>query len=132
MLVYCSQLPNMLLFTVLSELNVIWLQFYIQQFFYDMSVSKSFELLLMAVAFLNLCTMAFNYYRKECLAETVLDILNIAFITFFALEAVIKIIGLRMSYFKDSWCLFNFFVVIISALGKLKLNDAPRKWNHFN
>lgn len=72
----------------------------------------------MTVAFVNLCTMAMEEYRMSCMTEIAVNILNIAFVTFFTLEAVIKIIGLRTSYFKDVWCLFNFCVAILSTLSK--------------
>lgn len=103
---------------ILNSLNHLCLQWYTQQFFYDLSINKNFEVLLMAVSFLNLCSMALEYYRMPCITESIINVLNVAFTTFFTLEAMVKIIGLRKSYFTDMWCLFHFFVAILSVLSK--------------
>jgi len=43
--------------------------------------------------------------------------MNIIFTASFALEAVVKIIGLRFHYFRFLWNIFDFIIVILSILG---------------
>jgi hypothetical protein len=44
------------------------------------------------------------------------QLLNYVFLAIFTLEAVIKIIALGCSYFKDPWNRFDFVVVIASII----------------
>lgn len=46
-----------------------------------------------------------------------LDSLNIAFTVIFVVEAAIKIIGLRLHYFRRAWNVFDFVIVLLSVLG---------------
>lgn len=42
------------------------------------------------------------------------DIINYIFSSIFAIEAIIKIIALRKTYFYDGWNIFDFFIVILT------------------
>ena len=48
---------------------------------------------------------------------TSLDYLNIGFTCMFVFEAAIKIIGLRLHYFRRAWNVFDFVIVILSLTG---------------
>ncbi|KAK7496846.1 hypothetical protein BaRGS_00011826, partial [Batillaria attramentaria] len=93
-------------------------KWYAQQMFYELALSNRFELMLMGVVFLNLCIMASEYYNMSCYRRQILDVANVAFTTFFLLEALTKIIGLRTAYFTMPWHLYDFFVALISLLCK--------------
>ena len=45
-----------------------------------------------------------------------MEFANYIFMSIFTAEAVVKIIALRMLYFKDSWNRFDFFVVFCTAV----------------
>jgi hypothetical protein len=90
-----------------------------QLFFYNLSVSNKFELAIVILIFFNMIVMAIDHYKEPQSVSQGLDIMNIIFTTVFALEAVVKIIGLRLHYFRFLWNIFDFLIVIISILGVL-------------
>lgn len=46
------------------------------------------------------------------------EYINLVFTFIFVIEALIKIIGLRLHYFRRAWNVFDFVVVALSVLGK--------------
>jgi len=68
---------------------------------------------------LNMLTMAIEFEGMSEEYQKGLDAVNIAFLTIFTLECVIKIFGLRQYYFKEPWNVFDFVVVVVSLLSKL-------------
>ena len=62
--------------------------------------------------------MAVDHYKKPITVEQGLSMINVMFTTIFALEAFIKLIGLRLHYFRYVWNIFDFVIVILSVLGK--------------
>ena len=46
-------------------------------------------------------------------SEKILDSLNIFFIVFFTIEAIIKIIAQKKQYFADSWNRFDFLILLL-------------------
>ena len=67
---------------------------------------------------LNMIVMAVEHYNQTDTVTDVLKILNIVFTVIFALEAMLKIGGLRLHYFRIGWNVFDFIVVVLSLLGK--------------
>lgn len=67
---------------------------------------------------LNMITMAIEHYKQTDIVTDILKIFNILFTVIFTLEAIVKIIGLRLHYFRIGWNVFDFIVVILSLLGK--------------
>ena len=51
--------------------------------------------------------------------ENVLEILNYIFAAIFNVECVMKLIGLSVAYFKQSWNKFDFFIVVGTNVGIL-------------
>lgn len=51
------------------------------------------------------------------LLSQILSGLNIAFTVIFVIEAVIKIVGLRLHYFRRAWNVFDFVIVLLSIMG---------------
>ena len=45
------------------------------------------------------------------------QVANLVFSCFFTIEAVVKLHGLRMDYFANSWNRFDFFVVALTDIG---------------
>ncbi|XP_070174402.1 sodium channel protein 1 brain-like isoform X2 [Littorina saxatilis] len=87
-----------------------------QKIFYELSVSDRFELILMTVVFLNMIVMGAEYYKYviPCAWREVMFMLEIAFSTFFTLEALLKIVGLRQHYFTVPWNVYDFTVAVFS------------------
>lgn len=104
---------------ICSSISLIlaFLQNKLQAFFFDISVNTKFELAIVLLIICNMISMAVEHYRQSEVYTEALDIVNVIFISIFALEAVVKIIGMRWHYFRRGWNIFDFIVVIISILG---------------
>ena len=63
--------------------------------------------------------MSARYARMTLLYEQVLDFLNYIFAVIFFVECVMKLIGLCLVYFSNSWNRFDFFIVIGTTFGLL-------------
>ena len=83
-----------------------------------MAMSNKFELSIVILIFFNMIVMAIEHYRQPASVTEGLDMMNVIFTTAFALEAVVKIIGLRFHYFRFLWNIFDFIIVVLSILGK--------------
>ncbi|CAG7836429.1 unnamed protein product [Allacma fusca] len=84
--------------------------------FYDMSMSRRFEIIVFVLIFLNIFIMAFESYNQRRVHTNILDGFNALFTTIFALEAMAKIIGLRHYYFTIPWNIFDFTLVFLSII----------------
>lgn len=60
----------------------------------------------------NTFVLGFNWYTQPQSYKDVLEIFNYTFMIIFTVEAVVKIIAQRKDYFKDSWNIFDFTVVM--------------------
>ncbi len=60
--------------------------------------------------------MAINYEGSSLEYNEVLENINYFFTTVFIVEAILKLIAFGFSYFKNSWNVFDFCVVISSLL----------------
>merc|ERR1719422_3028888 len=85
--------------------------------FYDISVSRRFEIAIFVLIFLNMVSMGIEHFDQSRTVTFVLEICNALFTTIFSLEATVKIIGLRHHYFTTAWNLFDFVLVISSIVG---------------
>jgi len=96
--------------------------------FYDISVSRRFEIAIFVLIFLNMVSMGIEHYDQSRAVTFVLEICNALFTTIFSLEATVKVIGLRHHYFTAAWNLFDFVLVIASIVGILMedlMTDFP-------
>ncbi|XP_043189125.1 sodium channel protein 60E-like isoform X2 [Amphibalanus amphitrite] len=82
--------------------------------FYDIAVSRRFEIAIFVMIFLNMVIMGIEHYGQPSSVASVLELFNILFTTIFSLEALVKIIGLRLHYFTVPWNLFDFILVGLS------------------
>nr|XP_040580398.1 sodium channel protein 60E-like [Lepeophtheirus salmonis] len=85
--------------------------------FYDISLSRRFEIAIFILIFLNMVSMGIEHYGQSRIVTFTLEICNALFTTIFSLEAIVKIIGLRFQYFTAGWNLFDFILVIASVVG---------------
>jgi len=90
-----------------------------QLLFYNLSRNQKFDIFIMIFIMLNMLTMAIEYEGMSEEFESGLEYVNGAFLTIFTLECVIKLLGLRLYYFKEPWNIFDFVVVAFSLVSKL-------------
>ena len=62
--------------------------------------------------------MAMEFQGMPKLMEEILGYINTMFVIIFTLECVMKLLGLRMYYFKQPWNVFDFAVVIFALISK--------------
>ena len=53
-------------------------------------------------------------------------IINLVFTAIFTLEAVVRIVALRLHYFTQPWNIFDFTIVILSIIGEWKDNSTKQ------
>merc|ERR550532_1504249 len=85
--------------------------------FYDISLSRRFEIAIFVLIFLNMVSMGIEHYNQARVVTFTLEICNALFTTIFSLECLVKIIGLRYQYFTAGWNIFDFILVIASIVG---------------
>ena len=77
---------------------------------------KFFDGFIMACIIGNTIVLAVKWYMMPQIVIDVVEILNYVFMVIFTLEAIIKIFAMRSNYFKDSWNIFDFVVVVLTAV----------------
>jgi hypothetical protein len=79
--------------------------------------SDKFELVIMACICTNVITMAMRTFDQANWYNDMLEIFNYIFIVIFAIEMVMKQVGLGLGeYFSRGWCRFDFVLVMLSIL----------------
>ena len=81
--------------------------------FYEISVSKISEYIILLLVFINLIILAIDFEGAPPLYEVVAGIINNTTTGIFIGEALVKLIGLgHVGYFESHWNRFDFFIVI--------------------
>ena len=70
----------------------------------------------MACIILNTVVLAVKWYMMPESVISVVEILNYIFMVIFTIEAIVKIIAMRSKYFRDGWNIFDFVVVLLTAI----------------
>lgn len=91
--------------------------------FYDIAMSRKFEILIFAMIFLNMLTMAFEHHNQREIYVDILEGLNAYFTAFYLIECVIKLIGLRHYYFTAAWNILD-FILVIASIVDLFISDS--------
>ncbi|EDO46797.1 predicted protein, partial [Nematostella vectensis] len=81
---------------------------------FDLVSSNQFEVFILTVIMCNMGMMMVQHYDQPPLT-TVIG--NYVLVGIFLLEAIIKIIAMRLHYFKKAWSIFDFVVVVSSIVG---------------
>eukprot|EP00794_Sanderia_malayensis_P020465 gene20465-22481_t len=81
---------------------------------FDFIATKQFELFIMSVIIANMLTMMIQHHEQSKEVEVALEYLNYLFTGIFTAEAVIRLIAMRLEYFKSLMNVFDFLVVILS------------------
>ena len=83
-----------------------------------------FETFIMICIVANMLQMAVGYEGSSPTYDQVLQVLNLIFSGIFFIEAVLKLIAFKLSYFKSGWNCFDFLVVFFSILDILMTQFA--------
>jgi hypothetical protein len=90
---------------------------------YRFVTHRFFEYMMMTMIMINIAVMAADYYEpipdgatteREKPAKGTTDFLELFFTFFFIFEAVVKLIGFGLNYFKNAWNVFDFILVLAS------------------
>ena len=73
---------------------------------------RNFDMFIMICIIANTFVLGFNWYMQPQSYKDVLEVFNYTFMVIFTVEALVKIIAQRADYFKDSWNIFDFTVVM--------------------
>ena len=112
--------------------SILW-QLKIAAIIFDVTTDQKFDIAIMIIIMLNMLTMTLEFYGMPQEMKDVLQIINTVFIAIFTVECVLKIIGLRLYYFKIPWNVFDFVVVVLSILGtSVKIGDMLVKFKSTN
>ena len=83
---------------------------------FDIAVSKFFEMLIYATISANTLLMTIKWPGMSTHSERIIETVNYIFTCLFICEAAIKLTAFGTQYFRDSWNVFDFFIVTISVL----------------
>jgi hypothetical protein len=78
--------------------------------------SRTFDLVIMSFILINMLSMAMSYEEASSSYNNALDIISLICTLVFISEAIIKIIGLGLHYFKSNWNRFDFAIALSSTV----------------
>lgn len=106
---------------VKSTLDFFLFQWFPGGFLFDLTTNQKFDIVIMVVIMLNMLTMTMEHYNQSKTFTDVLYWVNFSFIVIFTAECIMKLLALRLYYFKIPWNVFDFVVVVLSVLGRIYL-----------
>jgi voltage-dependent calcium channel R type alpha-1E len=77
---------------------------------------KYFDYFIFTCIILNTVSLTIHWYQIPDNISSAMKIVNYSFAAIFALEAIIKLIALGLEYFKDSWNIFDFIIVLATTI----------------
>jgi hypothetical protein len=87
-----------------------------RNFFIRLVLNPVFETFIMIAIVLNTLTLACQWFQMDQGPLDVLDSFNYVFMSIFIVEAILKLIAMKMLYFKDPWNVFDFVVIVSTIL----------------
>ena len=84
-----------------------------------MVTHSKFELTVFILILLNIISLSMGHYHQSEKWSEALRVVDIVFTTVFAIEAVLKIVGMRHYYFRDAFNVFDLIVILVSITGEL-------------
>jgi len=85
----------------------------------------------MVCILLNTLAMCFEHYSQSKTHEKILNYIEYFFITIFTIECIIKLIALNWKYFKVSWLIVDFIIVVSSVLS-IYFETLIKKYTSFS
>ncbi|XP_063159402.1 sodium channel protein type 5 subunit alpha-like [Candoia aspera] len=99
-----------------------------QRLLFDIVNKQAFELFIMSLIFLNVVVMAVEHEGEDAAAKLLLEQINCVFVAIFTGECLVKLLALRLYFFKDNWNIFDLVVVILSIVSLA----ATQLWQRLN
>lgn len=88
-----------------------------RKFIFKIIMSNYFEYSIITIIGLNTIFLCIDFHGEPSVLAKVIEIGNIIFISIFAFEALLKLIGFGPRYyFLDTWNRFDFIIVILSII----------------
>ena len=84
--------------------------------FFDLAQNKYFEIFILVAIAANTLVMTIKWPNMSEKAKNTIEIINYFFLVIFFIEALIKLTGYGLRYFKDKWNVFDFVIVVISII----------------
>ena len=69
----------------------------------------------MACIIINTLFMTLSWFDEPENLAPIIEVVNYTFAAIFTIEAIIKITAMKTSYFKESWNIFDFSIVMVTA-----------------
>ncbi len=89
----------------------------VRVFVYKMVLNEAFDNVMVAIILANIIVLFLFYQGQSAAWTNALEIANAVFTVIYILEMLLKWTAMGvLSYFRDSWCQFDFFIVVVSAL----------------
>ena len=88
--------------------------------------NKRFEAGVMVVILLNMVAMALEYDKMPSTWSDSLDYVNLMFVSVFTTECLMKLVALRLYYFKEPWNVFDFVIVVVSVLSEQDSSNSAK------
>ena len=82
----------------------------------DIVTHKWFDGFILGCIISNTIVLAVKWYMMPEFVISTIEILNYVFMVIFTIEAILKIFAMRCDYFKDNWNIFDFIVVVLTAI----------------
>ena len=95
-------------------------------FLYDLASSTIFEAVMAGVIVLSCIVLATTHFNQSQKLTEIQEWFNISFTIIFTIEALIRIGGFRIHYFRDAWNIFDFTLVIWSIV-VLQIDDQSNE-----
>ena len=87
-----------------------------RDFWISVVTHYAFDKFIMGCIIANTLVLAIKWYMMPESVISVVEILNYIFMVIFTIEAIVKIIAMRSKYFHDGWNIFDFVVVLLTAV----------------
>jgi hypothetical protein len=89
--------------------------------------SDTFETIIMVLVMLNIACLAVYHVGMSEALTVLLFWISMTFTVIFTIEVIVKLIGLGIKqYFRDPWCMFDFFVTLLSLV-QIPLDVAAKQ-----
>ena len=88
---------------------------------YKIHDTKWFDIFIYSCIIFNTFLLTLSWGGQSIQFANALDILNLIFTGVFILEALIKIVAMRILYFQEMWNLFD-LLIVIASLFTISLN----------
>lgn len=75
-----------------------------------------FDKFIMGCIIGNTLVLMMTWYGQSPMVATVTDSINYAFMIIFTIECIVKLYAMRSAYFKESWNIFDFIVVVTTVV----------------